>query len=555
MFFNLCRSTKAAQREYEQSKLSSIGKNIITPKQRILNFQKRKKLKDLLLIKFMKKYKLKNPEQLIDNEITNFVQGEKLTDKDLQNLDNTIAKILTTRKSCLNLKSALNHNLSEKNINLNQSQENLPLIQPNQNNQNSDSSGLNQLDNNSLSLRKLRPSQSMEILSRHKKIYQNPEEELADLEAELALQEPKKEPIRRLDFSGLGDEWYAMASYNKMLYEKQLLEERKKEAEMKRRTRDELDNQIKNKLKIELEEKMKEKEEERIRKEHLKHIDILEKEKREKIKQQILKEKMSRESQIKDEYTRRRIEQIKQRKFDLNLIKNINEEMEKEKKAAIEKRIKENEALKKVLKENEINKEKQRELLKKQKEDDIQSYKEMEKNEIKKDLARKRYFEGIRRSAHQYDEKKTSAIINKINNEQKSQDDRLYELMLEKNKKDEEKEMKDKIKRKADKIKLKKFLDMQIEEKKKEMDFLKNLDDEQGRIWDIDGKKFNEDQNKINNIIKNINKKNLNIIKEQIKKKEKEKQNQKNNLMSIDEYAMNRKFLEEAKMELEQAKQ
>ena len=179
----------------------------------------------------------------------------------------------------------------------------------------------------------------------------------------------------------------------------------------------------------------------------------------------------------------------------------------------------------------------------------------MEKNEIKKDLARKRYFEGIRRSAHQYDEKKTSAIINQINNEQKSQDDKLYELMLDKNKKDEEKEMKDKIKRKEDKIKLKKFLDMQIEEKKKEMDFLKNLDDEQGRIWDIDGKKFNEDQNKINNIIKNINKKNLNIIKEQIKKKEKEKQNQKNNLMSIDEYAMNRKFLEEAKMELEQAKQ
>ena len=545
MFFNLCRSTKAAQREYEQSKLSSIGKSIMTSQQRLLNFQKRKKLKDLLLNKFMKKYKLRNPEQFIDNEITKFVQGEKLSDIDLQNLDNKIEKILTSRKSYHNLKSTLSNNLSEQNLNINQSQQSLPPIQQNQTNFDS------QLDNNTLSQRRLHPSQSVEILPGHKKIYQSADEELADLERELALLEPKKQPIKRLDFSGLGDEWYAMASYNKMVYEKQLIEERKKDAEMKRRTKDELDNQIKNKLRIELEEKIKEKEENKIMIEHLKHMDLLEKEKQEKIKQKILKEKMSRESQIKDEYTRKRIEQLKQRKFELNLIKNINEEMEKEKKIFIEKRIKENEALKKILKEKEMNREKKKELLKKQKEDDIESYKEMEKNEIKKDLARKRYFDEIKRSAQQYDEKKTSLIINKINNEQKIQDDKLYGLMLEKNKKEEEKELKNKIKRKEEQIKLKKFLDMQIEEKKKELNFLKSLDDEQGRIWSIDNQKFNEDQNRINDIIKNMNKKNLDILKQQIKKKENEKHK---NSMSLDEYAMNKEFLEKAKIELEKAK-
>ena len=40
--------------------------------------------------------------------------------------------------------------------------------------------------------------------------------------------------------------------------------------------------------------------------------------------------------------------------------------MEKEKQAAIQKKIKENEALKKVIRENEINKEKQKELLQKE---------------------------------------------------------------------------------------------------------------------------------------------------------------------------------------------
>ena len=332
MFFNLCRSTKAAQKEYEVSKLSKIGKSIISPKQRILNFQKRQKLKEFLLSKFIKKYKIENPDQKIDNEITKFIQGEKLSDRDLQNLDNKIEKILSSRKYNRNLKSTLNKNLSEKNINLSQSQPNLPPIQQNQNTSKLDSS-LNQMDNNnSISFNKIRPSASMEILPRYKKVYQNPNEELADLEKELAIEEQKKKPIKRLDFSSLGDEWYAMASYNKKLYEKQLMEERQKDLEMKKRIKEDLDNQIKVKLKLKLEKEIKEKEEDKIIEEHLKNMERLEKEKKENIKKQILREKMSREIQIKDELTRRRIEQLKQRKFELNLIKNIKEEMEKEKK-------------------------------------------------------------------------------------------------------------------------------------------------------------------------------------------------------------------------------
>ena len=265
MFFNLCRSTKAAQREYELSKFSQIGKNIITPKQRILNFKKRQKLKEFLLKKFINKYKIDNPGEKIDNEINKFIQGEKLSDKDLQNLDNKIEKILSLRKYSRNLKSTFNHNLSEKNINLNQSQPDLPPIKQNQNIPNIDSLS-NQMDNNnSISFKKMRPSASMEILPRYKKVYKNPNEELADLEKELAVEEEqKKKPIKRLDFSSLGDEWYAMASYNKILYEKQLLEERQKDLEMKKRIREDLDNQIKAKLKLKLEKEIKEKEEDKI---------------------------------------------------------------------------------------------------------------------------------------------------------------------------------------------------------------------------------------------------------------------------------------------------
>ena len=175
----------------------------------------------------------------------------------------------------------------------------------------------------------------------------------------------------------------------------------------------------------------------------------------------------------------------------------------------------------------------------------------MEINEIKKDLARKKFFDDIRKSAHHYDDNITSAIINKIKQEQKELDDKVYQIMLDNNKKEEENEIKAKIKKREDTIKLKKFLDKQIEEKKKELDFMKNLDDEQGRIWRIDNDKYKKDQIKIDNIIKNINNKNMDDIKKQIKNKENEKLKE---IVTLDEYAMNKEFLEKAKMELEHSK-
>ena len=143
-----------------------------------------------------------------------------------------------------------------------------------------------------------------------KKKYKNPEEELAELEAEFAEEEKeelKRKNFTRIDFSGMGDEWMAMAQYNKKLYEKQIKEEKEKDAEIKRRTKEDLDNQIKEKLKREYEEVLKEKESDKIFQEHLKHIDELEKEKQEALKRQILREKKNRDAQIKDEYTRKRI--------------------------------------------------------------------------------------------------------------------------------------------------------------------------------------------------------------------------------------------------------
>ena len=535
MFFNLYRSTKAAQKEYERNKLSSIGQSIISPQQRLLNFKKREKIKDILVNKFKRKYKINQHDEQVENEITKFIQGDKLSDIDLQNLDNRLEKIISKNKLSRNLNPSLSQNLLEKNS--------LPSINNNKNSTLDQTQSPSNLEN-----KKLRPSASCEILPKFK-IYNSPEEELAALEAEFAEEEKNKKPFKRLDFSRLGNEWYAMAQYNKILYDKQIKEEKMKDLEMKRRTKEDLDNQVREKLKLELEEKIKEKEENEIFLEHLKQMDKIEKEKQELIQKKIERERASREAQIKQQIVKKKIDILKNKKFEKNLIKTIQEEIEKEKNEAIQKRKKENEALRKVLMENEVNREKIKELRKKAKQEDIDTYKEMEQNEIKKDLERKRYFDNIKRFANKYDENMTQKILNEIKQQEKEGDEKAYQVSLQQQKKEEERELKEKIKKKEDKIKLMKYLDKQIEEKKKEVEFMKSLDEEQGRIWKIDEKIYNEQQKKIDKIIKNMNRRNLDSIMEQMRLKRENQQ--KKEIMTLDEYAINREFLEKAKEELE----
>ena len=120
--------------------------------------------------------------------------------------------------------------------------------------------------------------------------------------------------------------------------------------------------------------------------------------------------------------------------------------------------------------------------------------------------------------------------------------------MLEKNKREEEQERLAKLKRQQEKIEIKKFLDMQLEEKRKEAELEKAINDEQARIWKADCKKYNEDEKRIDKIIKDMNKRNLDSIMEQMKKRKEQKKAQ---AMSRVEYAMNRDQLEKAREEID----
>ena len=550
MFYNTYRTTKSSMRSADKTNLSSAGRSIVNQRERLLNLQKRQKLKDLLITKFMQKYKIKNYEKILEDEITKFLQGEKLNEQDLKRLDIKIKGLLKEKASKERLKEKLTQSLQG----MPQKNEVLPKIES------------KNIDDNTLAPRIISPKPkilSTETLTNtlgketsmynpmntygSKRRYKKPEEELAELEAEFAKdEEVNKKSYKRLDFSKEGgDEWYAIAKYNRKLYEDQIKLEKMKDKELKKRNKADLDLQIKQRLKQEYENELKEKEYDKMMQEHQKELDEIDKKKQEAIKKQLMKEKQSRDEQIKQNYILKRIEALKEKKFEKTLLKSIKEGIEKEKMETIEKKKKENDALIKAIKENDLKLKRRKEIEKKQKEEDVKMGEERIKMDMKEEIRRQKYYDKIKSFGNKLSTKSTE-IIDKLKKDQEEEDKRIHHYYEEKNRLAIEKEKQDKLKKYRQKFELKKYLDMQIAERKKEEDFLKSLDNEQARIWAIDCQKYNDDEKAIENKIREMNKRNMNSIMDQISNNKRKIKNG----MNETEYAMNRKLLEQAKTSL-----
>ena len=551
MFYNSYRTTKAANAE--RLKLGQTGKSVISnPRERLMNLQKREKLKSLLITKFMQKYGIKRPEQYLENEINKFLQGEKLNNNDLQKLDAKIHRILIENKGFSNLQDTLNASLSQNNI----PYQNNESIYPN-----------NQIPNMNINLTEENINQNYsksnaDILSFNKyPKFKNPREELAWLEAEEAkyskkvFNEVKKdnninnksnEYPPQIDFSTFDDEWAALAEYNRRMYLQDIKEEKIKDHELKKRTKDELDVQVKEKLKREYENELRNLEYAKIMKEHLKDLEEIEKKKAEDLKQQRLREQQNRIAQMRDEYTRKRIEELKNKKWERNLVKHYQDEIEDEKKAEKERKEKEYKAYLETKKDNEISEQMKAEQLKKEKEDDIKFIEENNKIEEKKELERKLYFKRIDRNSNNFMTGVAKEALDNMIKEEKDEEDRINFYIEQKNKKEVEKEEKDRIKRQLAKNELKHYLDLQIEEKKKITELEKELDGEQARIWKIDSDKYKEDERNIEQKIRRMNRRNLETLNRQVQmRKDKNKINKK---MSPTEFAMNKNTLVKAKI-------
>jgi hypothetical protein len=323
-----------------------------------------------------------------------------------------------------------------------------------------------------------------------------------------------------------------------------MLEDKLKDLEVKRRTKECLDIQVKEKLKKKLDEESEEKQFDEKIKKYTQTLDEIYETKHKKIYEQIHRLKTDRDAILKAETLRKKIEDLKEKKFEKNLVKKYKEQIEQDKQDRINQKKKGKEDLLKAKKDIEEKQKKLKEKMLKEKEEDKKINQLRYLMDQRKENERKYYYDKIKSNSNKYSLPYAETVLKKLEKDKKEEEEKIQYYYDEKNRHDFEKEHKAKLKRLNDKIEIKKFLDMQIAEKNKEKNFNKLLDQEQARIWKIDLKKRYDEMNKEKESIKRMNRKNFECILKQIEQKKRSKSNK--NIMTENEYAMNRNLLEKA---------
>ena len=564
MFYNSYRATRTA---LQNRQYSAKTRPLINPRECLINQPKRQKLKNLLMTKFMQKYNIKDPNEFLDLVLTQFIQGERLNDIDLKKLDLKICRLnkefnnknqnrnKLENYSTMPLKTDININHIHNNDLLNNLHEEKNIKIKNKTNQ------IKNLKNEFPSLKPnsktVARTESNIFKSKgnscytspiNRKMIKSPEQELEELEKEMTeeelMLEKKKKRYKRIDFGYQGDEWSAIVNYNKNLYQRQLREEKIKDLETKKRTKECLDIQIKEKLKNQLDDKLKDKEFDEKIKLHTKQLDEKREEKLKKISEQINRLKIDRDNILKNENMKKEIEKLKEKKFEKNLVKMYKAQLEQDRQIQLDRKRQGKEDL---LEAKKVIEEKQKKI-KEEKEKEIEEEKRLNKlryiMDQQKENERNSYYKRIKSMSNKYILPDSDKILRNLTQDGKTEEEKIQHYYEEKNLKDFEREIRAKIKRQNDKIEIKKFLDMQIEQKKKEEKFLKLLDQEQARIWKLDLMKRNDEMKTEREHIKNMNKKNFEGLLKQIEEKQRSKS--KKNIMTESEYAMNRDLLEKA---------
>lgn len=294
---------------------------------RLIPIQRREKIKELLVLKFMKKYGIKDSELNIEKEMDKFLKKEQITDHDLKKFDYHINNLISERRSCDDLHQNLNSNLN----NVHSSQELNPRQGLNPVKKTYDSSELNpnHPNNDNISVRSKFSKMSgvskfslFSDLNDNRKEFKN--QTYKDLRRN--LDEGKSFDTNTLPINIQGDNWVEINKYNQKVFEKEKIDSKIKEMEIKQRIKNTLDEQVKEKHIRRSMEFQRNRIFDDIVLQHVDNMNNLEKEREMEIKQKILREKDSRDRQLEDEIKRKKIEAYKTKRYerDLGILNNLN---------------------------------------------------------------------------------------------------------------------------------------------------------------------------------------------------------------------------------------
>ena len=524
-----------------KAKTSSMTTRQLKPRDTLINRSKRLKLQSLLVQRYRKMFGGFANEDLIESEVKKFLQRDKITENDLKTLEKNIQTRLEQKQEADTLRHNLTHQQQQ------QHQHTLNPIETTNTQQHAQSNIiLPTIHSNKVNIANcdtmsgMSGGSDLSKFDEHGPGDQALEEEKRDFK-KIDFSKKSKPKAPPIDYAKYNDEWDAINMYNKKLFEEEKLMNKMKDIECQRRMKNDLDVQVRAKLKREYEEKLKEQEYDVIMDRHLKHLNDLEEKKRIEVKKRILKEKESRDKQLHDEYVRKRIDLLKKRKYERELVKVLKEEIDREKRLALEKKAAEKEALQKTLKDNELRRQKLLEDERKEKELDVKMMEDDAKVKQKQENERIEYFKRIERSSNSFMDQMVNTVLKEQERKNKEEEDKIKAYNAFRDQQEELAEQRKQQLIKDNKRMIREYLDKQMEERRQQKEYEKQVDQAQGRIWKQDTQNYIEHEKEVNAIIRMMNKNNLNALKSQIEYAEK---NKLIGGMSQNEREMNRELLD-----------
>ena len=229
-----------------------------------------------------------------------------------------------------------------------------------------------------------------------------------------------------------GDEWNKIVKYNQKLFAEENLNNKLKDMEIKKRIREDLDNQIRQKRRVNEDEYVKEREYDEIILNHCNFLEDLEMQRKMETKERMTKEKENRDKQLIDEQKRKKIEILKEKKYDREYVKNILSEIEKDKQIQMKKRVDERELMFNTIRENKLNKQKQIENKERERLTDIRASGEYAKVIDRQDQERNEYFKKIERNANNFINKMAENVMCEMENKNKDEEQKMKAYLQEK---------------------------------------------------------------------------------------------------------------------------
>lgn len=470
-----------------------------------LNLQRRQKLTMTIVEQLIEKLNVHKDRNIVQREVENLMKKEIINDRDLKTLEKKIIQKIKEK----NDKETLKQNLIKANSNQGFIEEKKlrgDNAIPNDENANeelnrSDMSGASDLDKFDEKSKKQRERE--EKMGKYK-----------DCKCfKLRPTRPKVE----INFDQYKNEWDAINMYKIQKEEERERNEKIKNWENKMRTRADLNKQIKEKMKKEVEAELKSKEFDLIMDKHYAHLDELEKEKQKLIKVRAMKEKELRDKQIKESDINKRINKLKDKLYEKELIRHTKEEIKNAEQKFQEKRRLEKEELAKTLKDNELHKKLEKEKLQKEREEDIKMMQDSIAADIKKDNERKAYFNRIERSGNVFAQNAIENILKKREDKLRQDEEKINLYLAEKERKAQQEENDFIINKKKNQKMMRDFYDKQVQEKKNRELYEKNIDKIQAQIWKKDTDDFFAKEKEVKKVIRDFEKNNVKELDKQVK--------------------------------------